>query len=257
MQHIDTPRVSIVMACYNAQDHVARAIDSMLSQTFSDFEYIIIDDGSTDRTLTILDEYQEKDCRIIVLKNEKNLGLSASLNKGIRAARGEYIARMDADDWSYSSRLKRQVALLDTRPEIDILGTNVINVNEKDEEISISTLPECHHDIISRMFKKTLIFHPTILLRRQVYLKYGYYDPTLRWAEDADLWYRIYDQVTFHNIQKPQLRYTVKKRLTDKIIRNNLKVKYTNMRRRGLLMRYGIFLFSDLWVMYLRRFKNQ
>ena len=116
------PRVSVVMPAYNAEKYIGEAIDSILNQTFTDFEFIIIDDGSSDRTADIVKSYS--DPRIRLLANERNSGIVASLNRGIQKATGKYIARMDADDYSRLDRIKKQVDFLDNHPEVIALGTS-------------------------------------------------------------------------------------------------------------------------------------
>jgi len=247
------PRVSVVMSCYNASSTLERAIDSILRQTFTDFEMIIIDDGSSDGTLQLLRRIKGQDERIKLIINNHNLGLGASLNKGILATKGRYIARMDADDIAVISRLNEQVTFLDEHEQVDIVGSGIIQIAEKDAiELGIVLLPETHEAIIDRVFKKPLVFHPTVMLRREVYLDLGMYDPALRWAEDADLWYRIYDKVTFHNLQVPLLYYTVKEQFRFKHAKYNLQVKVDNLKRRGMVMRYIPQLAYDM-VNFLRK----
>lgn len=244
--------VSVVMSCYNAQDTVDRAVQSILDQTFRDFEFIVIDDGSSDQTLDKLKDWASQDNRIVIIQNTENVGLAESLNKGIKQAKGLYIARMDADDWAFDQRLERQVAFLEDHPTIDILGSAVINVSEEGQEKGEAQLPEMHDDILSRVFRKTIVFHPTVMLKRDIYLTYGMYDPQLRWAEDADLWYRIYDKVKFHNLKEPLLYYTVKSNFRLKHARQNLNVKIKNLKKRGLLLRYSPQLAYDV-MNYVRK----
>ena len=123
------PKISVVMAVYNGERHLREAIDSILNQTFADFEFVIIDDASTDRSGRILQEYAGKDKRIVIIGNETNMGLSKSLNKGIRLTKGEYIARMDADDISFPDRFEKQVKFLDDHNDIGILGTHYLQMD--------------------------------------------------------------------------------------------------------------------------------
>lgn len=118
-----TPSVSVVTAVYDGAAYVRKALDSILNQTFSDFEFIVVDDGSRDRTWDLLEETRCSDARIVLFRNAKNEGLLAALNRGVAHARGEYLARMDADDISDLTRLQKQVACLRRHPEVDLLGT--------------------------------------------------------------------------------------------------------------------------------------
>ncbi len=239
-------RVSIVMSCYNAAGTLKRAVDSMLQQSYRDFEFIMVDDGSTDETLTILQEYQGEDDRINIIVNETNLGLAASLNKGIKKANGKYIARMDADDESFLSRLEQQVVFLDKHDNIDILGAGIVRRTADLKEADTHLLPQKHTDIISNVFKKPLVFHPTIMVRKEIFEKHGYYNPTVTWAEDADLWYRIYDKVTFHNLQEPLLYYTLKEKFKWRHAKNNILVKVDHLKKRKKLFNYTPQLIYDV-----------
>ena len=252
----EQPKVSIVMSCYNAESTLQRAVNSILDQTFTDFELIIIDDASSDQTSEILNQYALNDTRIQLVTNEKNQGLSYSLNKGIKIAQSQIIARMDADDYAYPDRILKQYEFLLTHKKVDILGSAVRYLNEDGEVFKSLTLPTTHEHIVHRIFKKTIVFHPTIMLRKQVYENHGYYDPKLRWAEDADLWYRIYDQVTFHNLQEILLDYTVKSSISNRILCNNIRVKWDNLRKRGLVLSHLPYIMRDLITLSLRRVKN-
>jgi len=115
------PKVTVLMPVYNGEKYLNEAIDSILGQTFKDFKFLIINDGSTDGTADILKSY--KDSRIKVTNNEKNIGLTKSLNKGLKMAKSEYIARMDADDISLPTRLQKQVEFMDSHPKVGVCGT--------------------------------------------------------------------------------------------------------------------------------------
>lgn len=243
---MSNPRVSIVMSCYDAAHTLRRAVDSMLQQSYSNFEFIIVDDGSTDETLVILKKYQIEDERIHLIVNENNLGLAASLNKGIKKSKGEYIARMDADDESLLHRLEQQVSFLDKQEHIDILGTGIVTRTAASKEVAKHVLPEIHRDIIANVFKKPLVFHPTIMVRKNIFEKHGYYDPAITWAEDADLWYRVYDKVRFHNLQEPLLYYTLKQQFRWRHAKQNILVKIDHLKKRNKLLMYAPQLMYDV-----------
>ena len=131
------PKVSVVVPANNAERYISEAIESVLNQTFEDYELIIVNDGSTDRTEDIILDYQKMDPRIIYLKNEENLRICRTLNRGLEAARGDYIARMDADDWSYPARLEKQLDYMRNNPDVVLVGSfihvadgdmNVLNI---------------------------------------------------------------------------------------------------------------------------------
>lgn len=250
------PQVSVIMPCYNCETTVSRAVESILNQTLEAFELILINDGSTDSTGALLEKISRQDDRIVLLHNYTNMGLAYSLNKGIRVAKADIIARMDADDWAFENRLSKQHDYLTLHDEIDILGCAILNINTLGQELGIAALPIAHEDIISQVFKKPLVYHPTIMTRKCVYQNFGYYDERLRWAEDADLWYRIYDKVRFHNLEEALIIYTTKTRLSRKVIFNNLKVKYINLKRRALLKDHIHILVKDLIIMTVKMVRN-
>ena len=119
----NTPKISVVMSCYNRAEYSKLAIESILNQTYKDFEFIIIDDCSTDNTADVIQEYADKDERIVFIKNKQNMDYNYNLRKGFEIAKGEYIARMDDDDISMPERFEKQVEYLDKHPEITVLGT--------------------------------------------------------------------------------------------------------------------------------------
>ena len=182
------PRVSVVMSVYNGEKYLREAVDSILNQTFTDFEFIIIDDGSMDQTAEILDSYS--DLRIFRMKNEKNMLLSASLNKGIAIAQGEYIARMDADDISLPERFKKQVEYLDSNTKIGVLGTWIQYIDASGnlaQPVQYPTDPDCFR---WRLCFENPIAHSSTMIRRNL-LEKEIYRSDFELLEDYDLWRRL------------------------------------------------------------------
>jgi glycosyltransferase EpsE len=187
------PKVSVIMGIYNTNNReiVEEAIESILNQTFKNFEFIICDDGSKDGTLELIEKLTKKDGRVKIIKNNKNEGLAASLNSCIEISRGKYIARMDADDVSSLDRLEKQVNFLDSNKSYSIIGSDVIlfNGNRDWGYRNMPTQPE----------KKDFLFrvpfmHPTILVRKKVLIELGGYrvEKETRRCEDYDLFMRMY-----------------------------------------------------------------
>ena len=164
---LENPKVSVILSVYNGESFLAQAIESILKQTFADFELIIIDDGSRDKTRDIVNSF--KDERIVLITNEKNLGLIRSLNKGIAAARGEFIARMDADDISDPERFGKQIVFLEKNPDIGVLGTAVRHTDAKGRDISVLVQPLSHGGILWKMCFECAIIHPTVMMRRNIF----------------------------------------------------------------------------------------
>ena len=185
------PKVSILMCVYNGESHLRQAVKSILEQTFKDFEFIIVDDGSKDSSWQILTEYSTKDSRIVLIQNEKNLGLEKSLNKGLAATKGEYFARQDADDVSITNRLQLQVDFLDNHPEVGALGTSVELIDDKGNTIGKNSLPTDHESLQSLLLLNNFMHHSTLMVRRSLMQKLGGYDEDMRYAEDYDLWWRL------------------------------------------------------------------
>lgn len=187
------PKVSVIMGVYNGAETVSSAIESILNQTFRDFEFIICNDCSTDNTPEIIKEYKKLDQRIFFLTNQINSGLAYSLNKCIEIACGEYIARMDADDISLADRFEKQVRFLDGNPHIDLISGNVHLFDEN----GIWGLRTSKKNITKKiLYRRNPIIHPTVMMRTGMVKKVGGYaasKDTLR-IEDFDLWCRIYSQ---------------------------------------------------------------
>lgn len=200
------PRVTVLMPVYNAAPFLAEAIRSILFQTFTDFEFLIIDDGSTDESVAIIEACQ--DSRIRLVSNGSNLGLVASLNRGLDLARGEYIARMDADDISLPERLERQVHFMDDHPKVGVCGCWVRFFPE--EPGNIWRLPERFDDIHCWQFHTVGVAHPSVMLRRRLFVELGLrYDPSYRHIEDFELWDRAMRHMQFANLPEVLVKYRV------------------------------------------------
>ena len=126
------PKINVIMSVYNGEKYLKQAIESILKQTYTNFRFIIVDDGSNDSSFDIIKSFTDE--RIVIIRNDRTQGLTRSLNKALRTANGEYIARQDADDISLSNRLKSQIDFLEKHPEVELLGTGVYLINEKGEE---------------------------------------------------------------------------------------------------------------------------
>jgi glycosyltransferase involved in cell wall biosynthesis len=182
-----TPRVSVVLAARNEEAAIGGAVESILAQTLGDWELIVVDDGSSDRTADIVAGYGDE--RITVLRRRPS-GLPASLNAGLRAARGPLIARQDADDRSLPQRLERQVDFLDQRPDVIVLGSRWIEVDSKGRR----RRPRARvvtGDLTQRLVGFNPITHATAIFRRDAVLALGGYDESLPYAADYDLWLRV------------------------------------------------------------------
>lgn len=192
----NNPLISVVMATFNGERFIAEAIESVLNQTFADFEFIIIDDGSIDTTSKIIQSYN--DGRIIYIKKDFNSGIADSLNIGIQRAKGKYIARMDDDDVCVPSRFEEQLKVF-KKKDILFCGSNVIGNDGK----PLRT-PEKHEEIFLELLFRNPIFHPTVMIRKDELLKELYNSKSVP-SEDYDLWSRLIFKGDFYQIQKPLL----------------------------------------------------
>jgi glycosyltransferase involved in cell wall biosynthesis len=195
------------MPAYNAEQFIARAIESILSQDFKDFECIIIEDGSSDATKSIIARYT--DPRIRLIANQNNIGLAHSLNAGIQAARGAFIARMDADDVSLPERLKVQVLFLENHPEIACIGSRARAIYADGRPSKILWRPTHEESTKFLSLFETPLLHPTVMGRASIMRKY-LYNPSLARSEDYDLWSRMLaDNLRITNIPHILLSYYV------------------------------------------------
>lgn len=208
MTSVETiPPLSVLMPVYNAARYVAEATESILNQTFRDFEFVIIDDGSTDGSLDILRRYEQQDARIRLYSRE-NRGLVATLNEGIGYCRAPLIARMDADDISLPERFDKQVAFMAAHPEVVLCGTAILCIDEKNRHLRALAPPTTHEDIeAAHLEGSTCICHPSALLRRETVIDLGGYDENAHLIEDYDLWLRLGEVGVLANLPEMLLRY--------------------------------------------------
>lgn len=184
-------KISVLMSVYNTNvNYLTESIESILNQTYRDFEFIIVNDGSQKPYIQkVLEKYGRKDSRIVILENKENLGLTKSLNRGLRIARGEYIARMDSDDISVSDRFERQIDYLEKHKEVSVLGSRVKKIGEKqtgENRYYIDYTQGCYERFRIKMFFRNVgPVHPSIMIRRAFLEKYGIsYKETIRKAQD-------------------------------------------------------------------------
>jgi glycosyltransferase involved in cell wall biosynthesis len=185
------PEITVLMSCYNASRWLSEAIESVLTQTFKDFEFIIIDDGSGDDTWSIIQDYRGKDDRIVAI-SKKNTGLADSLNVGIEAAKGKWIARIDADDICMPTRLEEQTKFVKNNPEVVLLGTGFIEIDEYGSIIKRHRYPSSHLKLVRHLERSKRFFpHSSAFYRVDVVKQVGAYNSRLRRAEDLRLWLEL------------------------------------------------------------------
>lgn len=227
---MENPKVSVIMSIYNTNSKVLKkAIDSILKQTYSNFEFIIIDDASENDYSEFISKFEDK--RIKFHRNKINKGLTVNLNIAIDMAKGEYIARMDADDVSMEDRFKKQVSYLDNNPNIGVLGTSAITVGNR---IKVLNKKYRNHEIIkSRLIVDSALVHPTVMIRSEL-LKDNKYDENCVTAQDYELWSRLIWKTEFANLKDILLKYRVHKEQIS-VKRSTEQTKTANIARTRMI----------------------
>lgn len=197
-------KITVLMPVYNGESYLGSAIESILNQSYKDFEFLIIDDASTDSSGEIIKSF--RDPRIRLIHNEINMGLNKTLNIGLAAAQNEYIARMDQDDISYPERLMKQVSYLEKNPEVGVCGTAIEFLDKTGNKKKLIFPTE------NSLIRWSFCFynptaHPTVMMRKKIVAKVKGYSvlDNARYAEDYDLWSRLLPITKFHNLKEPLL----------------------------------------------------
>ncbi len=240
-------KISVIMAVYNGMPFLKEAVKSILDQSYRNLEFIVVNDASTDDTLKYLNGLKDK--RIKIINNSENLGLAASLNKALAFAKGEYIARMDADDISLPNRLETQLRYLEDHPQIALCGCWAELINEKGAKIGAKRYPSQPEKIKSTLLHYPCIIHPTFFASRKFYTELKGYDPKFDFAEDYELLMRARNKFKMANINKTLLKWRLcdKRRsrqdmhFMDKI---DFKIKLESLKRDGLSI-YALFLVAN------------
>ncbi len=232
-KNLKTPQISVLMPVYNGEKYLTEAIPSILSQTFKDFEFLIIDDGSTDKSAEII--LSLKDPRIKYIANEKNMGLPYSLNRGLDLAKGKYIARMDADDIALPKRLQKQAGFMDTHPDIAVLGTWTRTFGG-DRAESVHKYFAKDDDIRASLLFNTSLAHPTVMLRKSTLDAYQLqYDASYRYfEEDYDLWVRMSKKNQLANLPEVLLKYRLHNKSVTHINTETRKAGVSAIRQKQL-----------------------
>ena len=200
----DMPKISVLMSTYNDAEYIREAVESILKQSFTDFEFLIIDDVSSDNTVDIISSF--KDPRIKLIRNEVNRGLTCNLNVLLEMAKGEYIARMDGDDISHPDRFEKQVKYLDQNPDVYLVGTDVHSFGATD---LYWRLPDDSDELKIRMLLRPVFAHPSFMFRRTLIDEDIRYDESFRSAQDYELASRLARDYKIGRVQQILLEYRV------------------------------------------------
>ncbi len=230
--NMENPLVTVLMPVYNGEKYLREAIESILNQTFTDFEFLIINDGSTDNTKEIILSYNDK--RIRYIENETNIKLIDTLNKGIKLAKGKYIARMDCDDISLPKRLEKQVDFMERNPDITVCGTHLKTIGSG--IASVWKTAETQEEIICNMLFNSPMNHPTVVFRKEELGDYLYYSKDYPHAEDYELWFRLSERFKLANLDSAQYLYRIhSEQVTSKF--DKIKIESANKVRKSLLLK--------------------
>ena len=233
----NTPLVSVIMPVYNFEQFISNSTASILNQSYTNFEFIIIDDASTDGTFNKLLEFKRKDKRIILIKNKKNEGVTKSLNKALKIAKGKYIIRMDADDWSYPDRIKLQVEAMEKNPDVVVSGSYIEVCNS---ELKTKNLRKYHLDddsIRKHIFRYSPFAHPATIWNAKV-LKENLYNEVIIVSQDYELYFRVGKMGKFMNLNKPLLKLRMH---NDSVsaIKSSLQLNTTVLIRFNAILMHG------------------
>lgn len=209
------PFISVLMPVYNTEKYLDESIKSILNQTYKNFEFIIIDDGSEDQSCGIIESYKKQDNRIRLIAQENHQGIVSVLNQGLDHAKGKYIIRMDADDISVPERIEKQVDFMEKHPEIDVAGSSFCFFHQdiaNTESYEIMQEITEHEEIILNMFfqggkRGGFCYHPTIILRKKILDTHAFKYDDLAPVEDIDLWFRMSPYCKFANLPQVLLYY--------------------------------------------------
>lgn len=244
-----SPLISVLMPVHNAERFLVQAIESILTQTYRDFEFLIVDDGSTDRSLSILQRYAAKDSRIHLI-SRANTGHVIALNQLLEIAQGEYIARMDADDIALPERFQRQIEFLQQHPRVVCVGGWHDLIDHRGRLITCLPLPVSNDEIQqAALAGHGSICHPCAMIRRSALLAVGGYNINMTPAEDLDLWLRLGELGQLANLPEPLLQYRIHLKSvseTSGLLQRQKAREACEQawQRRGI---HGEFEASDLW----------
>lgn len=238
----EKPKISVLMPAYNTEKYIVEAIESILNQTFTDFEFIIVDDGSTDKTWEIIQNYAKKDSRIIALRNKENLRISMNRNKLVSLSRGKYIVWQDSDDISIVTRIEKQYKFMEENMEVGICG-GWLQFFDKKRIYGVRKYAFDNKSLRKDIFKYSPVAQPVAIIRKSVLKKAGKYDITLKQAEDLDMSFKIGMYGDFANLQEILLKYrfeqcSISKTKTKENIIDTLKVRKKAVKKYNYKMKF-------------------
>lgn len=241
------PKISVIMPNYNCEKYIAKAIDSILNQTFTDFEFIIIDDGSTDNSWNIIQEYAKKDERIVAVRNDENKHIVYTRNRWLKIAKWEYIAFLDSDDVAYKERFEKQLDFMDIHKNIWLCWSNFDFIDNTWKITWGKKFPETDKEIKKSIWFRNPFWQNTMMILKKCFDEIWFYDDWFRNAEDLDMWIRMWTKYEMYNLQENLVQYRIywensilkQQKL---MIQNTLKA-----RRKALKLWYNIWI---KWIIF-------
>lgn len=232
------PIISVLMPVHNGEKYLSVSIKSILSQSFKNYEFIIVDDGSVDNSLKIIESYKQKDKRIIVIRNTKNIGTTKSLNKGLLSAKGKYIVRMDADDWSYPDRLKKQYDFMQKNPHVGVSGGTIEVCDENLKIISVREYPLTDKAIRKIIFSYSPFAHSATIWNKKIMMEIGGYNDNIPVSQDCELYFNVGKINKFGNVGDKLIKLRMHGDSVS-ILKNFQQEKYAIFARVKAVMEYG------------------
>ena len=264
MTHLSKPRVSVITIVFNGEKFIEGAMRSIARQTFTDYEHIIVDDGSQDDTPWILSEWAKKDTRVQICR-QPNYGIPKAYNLGVKAAQGDYIAILDADDLALPTRLEKQILFLDKHEEVGLLGCAELAMEMSTRRVWVVKHPE-YDPVIRRSWVHHQVFtHSATMVRRHIFEQVGYYDENLPIGCDPDLWLRIAEKWKVANLSEPLILRRhhsgqISRTNRFKTVALNVNMKWDSIRRLGLPVYFRLYIIFPLMGVIpnsLKRFVRQ
>ncbi|MCC3155280.1 glycosyltransferase [Hymenobacter sp. BT770] len=201
----NNPFVTVIMPVFNSELYIEEAINSIINQSYKNFEFLIFDDGSTDNSLALIKKYKDK--RLTVFHHSVNTGYVRHLNEGLKLAKGDFIARMDADDIAKPDRLQKQLSYLITNPDVGVCGSQVELFGDRLDKMMV---PKDHESIRIALMSYCPIWHPTVMIRKSLMAENNSnYNTAFLYAEDYDLWTQLINRTRFHNLDEMLLKYRI------------------------------------------------
>jgi len=247
-------KISIIMPVYNAEKFVSFAIKSVLNQTYGDFEFIIIDDCSTDESYKIIKEFASSDNRIRIIRNNENIKIVKSLNIGLKAAKGEFVARIDADDIWFEDKLEIQLGVFEKNKDLFLLGTTKIQIDGngkilKSNERHIYSYEEIQKNIL----KYNLFCHSSVMYKRDLVNRVGYYNEKYKNSEDYDYWIRIIKNHKSMILQQALVYYRLTEGMVSFVKRKQqyifvIKAKWNGFKLFGFRFSYLKYILNDIYI---------